>query len=126
MNNNLTPSLDMEIPHDILRYSVYSRAIRFNAKLPKEHAAAAAADTILELNFDITDSKKTPRTNLTFLRTINNIEYYSLNLVNPHLLDFSKNKYQFNLQNDKTLEFVFVKTSNEDEIYRLETLLCYK
>lgn len=124
MNNNLTPSLSMTIPDNIAKYNVYGQAIRFNAKLPKEHVAGT--DTILELNFDITDSKKTPRTNLTFLRTVNNVEYYSLDLVNPHLLDFSKNKYQFNLQNDKTLEFVFVKTSNEDEVYCLETLLCYK
>lgn len=122
MNNNLTSSL--AIPNNINKYSVYGQAIRFNANLPKEHVAAV--ETILELNFDITDSKKTPISTLVFLRTINNVEYYSLNLVNPHLLDFSKNKYQFELQNNKTLEFVFLKVPNENEVYCLETLLCYK
>lgn len=122
MNNNLRSSL--AIPNNINKYSVYGQAIRFKANLPKEHVAAV--DTILELNFDITDSKKTPTSTLMFLRTINNVEYYSLNLVNPHLLDFSKNKYQFELQNNKTLEFVFLKVPNENEVYCLETLLCYK
>ena len=122
MNNNLKSSL--AIPNNINKYSVHGQAIRFNANLPKEHVAAV--DTTLELNFDITDSKKTPTSTLMFLRTINNVEYYSLNLVNPHLLDFSKNKYQFELQNNKTLEFVFLKVPNENEVYCLETLLCYK
>lgn len=79
---------------------------------------------ILNIYFDISNPQKKPMNNLFFLEISNGIEYYSLNLINPHLHDFSKNECIFNLKNGSLFQFTFTKFP-ETIVYVFDTLVYY-
>lgn len=97
-------------------------AIRFDGILPKEFSAADKV--VLKLNFDISNPEKQPMSNLNFLGTSDDVEYYSLDLTNPHLYDFSKTECIFHLENGKFIQFTFNETL-EKLTYAFETLVYY-